>query len=262
MASPILITGGTGTLGRQVVSRLRQAERPLRILSRQAHDDNDGVSFVVGDLTSGQGIDAAVSGCDIVVHLAGSAKGDDAKARTLIQAARSAGVRHLVCISVVGADRIPVRTKADWLMFGYFGYKRAAELLVESSGIGWTTLRATQFHDLILMVARGMARLPLVPTPTGMRFQPVDTGEVAERLVALTLGEPSGMQPDMGGPRAYELKDLVRSYLGARNKRRAFVPLKVPGGAARAIRGGANLPIDGTLGTRTWEDFLAQHITS
>ncbi|HET7173655.1 MAG TPA: NAD(P)H-binding protein [Nocardioidaceae bacterium] len=262
MASPILITGGTGTLGKQVVSRLRQTQRPLRILSRRVHDDSDGVSFVVGDLTSGQGVGAAVNGCDTIVHLAGSAKGDDAKTSTLLQAARSADVRHLVYISVVGADRIPVRTRADWLMFGYFGYKRAAEQRIESSGIGWTTLRATQFHDLILMVARGMAKLPLVPTPTGIRFQPVDTGEVAERLAALTLGEPSGIQPDLGGPRAYELKDLVGSYLRASNKQRPFVPLKVPGGAARAIRAGANLPIDGTLGTRTWEDFLAQHVTS
>ena len=84
-------------------------------------------------------------------------------------------------------------------MFGYFASKRAAEKVVEDSGLPFTTLRATQFHQLLLTVAQQMAKLPVVPIPAGFRFQPVDTGEVAARFVWLTLGEPAGLVPEMGG---------------------------------------------------------------
>jgi uncharacterized protein YbjT (DUF2867 family) len=78
----------------------------------------------------------------------------------------------------------------------------ATERAVEQSGIGWTTLRATQFHDLILMVARALAKLPVIPAPTGSRFQPVNATEVAEQMAELALGEPSGLVPDLAGPKS------------------------------------------------------------
>src|SRR5205823_9663955 len=129
------------------------------------------------------GLEGAVDGVGTIVHLAGSAKGDEEKTRQLVRAASRAGARHLVYISVVGADRIPVVSGVDRAMFGYFASKRAAERIVENSGLPWTTLRATQFHDLILTVAKAMAKLPVVPVPAGFRFQPVDADDVAGRLV-------------------------------------------------------------------------------
>jgi uncharacterized protein YbjT (DUF2867 family) len=87
-----------------------------------------------------------------------------------------------VYISVVGADRIPIGSRVDRAMFGYFVSKLAAERIVADSGLPFTTLRATQFHDLMLTVARQMAKLPVIPAPAGFRFQPVDTGEVEEFL--------------------------------------------------------------------------------
>jgi uncharacterized protein YbjT (DUF2867 family) len=128
--------------------------------------------------------------------------------------------------------------------------------------VPWTTLRATQFHDLILKVVRPMVRLPVLPVAAGFRFQPVDAGEVADRLVELALGTPAGMVAEMGGPRVYEMADLFRNYLHARNKRRPILPMWLPGKAARALRAGANLPPDGALGRVTWEDFLAERVNS
>ena len=144
-------------------------------------------------------------------------------------------------ISVVGADRIPQASAIDRALFGYFGMKLATERVLEQSGLGWTTLRATQFHDLILRVARALARLPVIPAPTGSRFQPVDATEVTERMAELALGEPSGLVPDLAGPKIYTLAELVTSYLRAAGKRRRLVPVHVPGQAARALRAGANL---------------------
>jgi uncharacterized protein YbjT (DUF2867 family) len=269
VASPILVTGGTGTLGRLVVAQLRDAGRDVRVLSRGRRQGGEdlregatGIEFVTGDLATGEGIDAAVRGTEIIVHCAGGAKGDEDKARHLVRAASGAGTRHLVYISVVGDDKIPISSGIDRAMFGYFGAKLAAERIVADSGVPWTTLHATQFHDLTLMTAQQMAKLPLIPVPSGFRFQPIDTGEVAARLVELALGTPNGLVPDMAGPRVYEMAELLRGYLRAVRKHRPIIPVWLPGKAARALRAGANLAPDRAVGRRTWEEFLAERVSS
>src|SRR5262245_30784649 len=99
---PILITGGTGTLGRHVVRRLKDARREIRVLTRGTGKDEDGVHFLTGDLRSGAGVDAAVEGVAAIIHCAGSSKGDDVTTLNLVNAAARAGRPHLVYISVVG----------------------------------------------------------------------------------------------------------------------------------------------------------------
>ncbi|HEY3058878.1 MAG TPA: NAD(P)H-binding protein [Chloroflexota bacterium] len=257
-----LVTGGTGTLGRAVVARLRNAGHELRVLSRQSHNGEDGVEFVTGDLATGEGIEAAVDGAETILHIAGSSNGDDDKARHLMAAASRAGVRHVVYISVVGADRVPIASGIDRAMFGYFGSKLAAEQIMAESGVPWTTLRATQFHDLLFKTVQQMARMPVIPVPVGVRFQPVDAGEVADRLVELALGAPAGLVPDIAGPRVYAMSELIRGYLRALGKHRLLVPVWLPGRAARAFRAGANLAPDRAVGRRTWENFLSARLGS
>jgi uncharacterized protein YbjT (DUF2867 family) len=252
MTSPILLTGGTGTLGRLVVPLLRDAGYDVRVLSRHSHEPGDGVEYVTGDLLEGEGIEPAVDGAELILHLAGGPKGDEEATRNLVRAASRAGVQHLVYISVIGADRVPL---------GYFRSKLGAERAVADSGVPWTTLRAAQFHDLVLTVVQKMAKLPVVPVPGGLRFQPVDSGEVAARLVELTLGKPAGLVPDLAGPKVYGMAELVRGYLQARGKRRLMMPIRMPGKAGRAYRAGENLSREGaSVGRRTWEDFLAERL--
>jgi uncharacterized protein YbjT (DUF2867 family) len=160
---PILVTGGTGTLGREVVPRLRNTGRDVRVLSRHGRADEDGIRYLTGDLATGEGVEPAVDGVETIIHCAGTARGDQVKARHLVVAASRAGTPHLVFISVVGADRIPVVSGIDRAMFGYFASKRAAEQVIAGSGLPWTTLRATQFHDLALLTVRQLARLPVAP---------------------------------------------------------------------------------------------------
>lgn len=248
----VLVTGGTGTLGREVVSRLRRAWVPVRVLSRRPQESDEGVEYVVGELANGDGVEAAVAGVEVVVHLAGgaNAKGDDVMTRRLVEAARRAGVRHMVVISVTGADGVPLR---------YPRTKFAVERIVAESGVPWTVLRAAQFHGLMLTVARAMAKLPVIPVPTGMRAEPVDARDVAERLVELVQGEPAGMAPDIAGPAAYGLDEVIRDYLRAGGKRRVLLKVRVPGKVGRAYRQGRNLARPGaTRGTRTWPDYLAE----
>jgi uncharacterized protein YbjT (DUF2867 family) len=254
---PILVTGGTGTLGRHVVPRLTGAGNDLRVLTRQSGTHEAGVRFVTGDLHTGAGIDAAVDGVATIIHCAGASRGDEKATRTLVECAAKAGRPHVVYISVVGAERVPVEGRLDRMMFSYFDMKRKTEEVVAGSGLPWTTIRATQFHDLLFTVVDKLAKLPVVPVPSGVAFQPVETDEVAARLVELALGQPSGLVADIAGPRVYDMADLVRSYLDATDRHRLLLPVRLPGRAARAIRAGANLAPDRAVGVRTWEEFLA-----
>jgi uncharacterized protein YbjT (DUF2867 family) len=128
--------------------------------------------------------------------------------------------------------------------------------------VPWTTLRATQFYDLLLLVAQQMSRLPVIPLPSGFRFQPVDAGEVAARLVELALGTPAGLVPDIAGPKIYSTAELLREYLRASHRHRLTIPVWLPGKGARAIRAGANLAPERAVGQRTWEKFLADRVSS
>jgi len=263
MAVKILVIGGTGRLGRPVVARLRDAGCEVRVLTRHPSDGGDGVEHVAGNLSTGAGLEPAMAGVATVVNCAGSARGDEEMAVKLVRAMARAGKPHLVNISVVGADRVPVRSRVDRAMFGYFAAKLSAERVVASSGLPWTTLRATQFHDAFLLVARQMSKLPVMPVAAGVRFQPVDTGEVAVRVAELALGEPAGLAPEMAGPRVYGMAELLRGYLMVGRRHRLLLPMRMPGGAARALRDGANLAPEGaTLGRRTWEEFLADEVGS
>lgn len=239
----ILVTGATGTLGRQVTERLRTQGADVRALSRRSP------SYPV-DLRDGRGLDAAVDGVDTIVHCASAPRGgDDRAAGFLIEAAKRARVPHLVYISIVGVDRVPL---------GYYTVKHRVERMIEDSGIGATIQRATQFHDLVLSVVSGAAKLPVLPVPAGVSVQPVDSGEVAGRLAALAAGPPAGRVPDMGGPEVRELTGLAAVYLRATGRKRRVVPVRLAGKAYAAYRSGGHLSPEHAVGTVTFEEFLAR----
>lgn len=255
----ILVTGGTGGLGHRVVERLHAEGRHVRVLSRRPHPPDGGTEYVVGDLAKNEGVEAAIAAAEIVIHCAGvgKIKEDASQAQNLVTAARRARVRHLVSISVVGAERIPVKTAVDRSMFAYFESQRAKERVIEASGLPWSNLRATQFHDgFILAMVRAMSKMPVVPMPAATRFQPVDADEVADAFVELALGDAVGQAPDIAGPKIYDAEYLMRSYLEAVGKHRPMWKIRMPGGAAAAVRAGANLAPSRAVGRRTWEDFL------
>jgi uncharacterized protein YbjT (DUF2867 family) len=238
----ILVTGGTGTLGRLVAERLRTDGHEVRVLSRHAQP------YAV-DLIRGDGLDAAVAGVHTIVHCASTPRGGDEKASAnLIAAARRAGVTHLVYISIVGVDVVPI---------GYYRAKYAVEKQIQKSGLGWTVLRATQFHDLVVQVFETVGRLPVLPLPAGVSDQPVEVAEVADRLVELATGEPAGRVEDMGGPQVRTFADLARAWLRATGRRRPVVSVPIPGRAFRAVRAGGLLTPENAVGKGTFEEYLA-----
>ncbi|MFD7157311.1 SDR family oxidoreductase [Kribbella sp. NPDC059898] len=233
----ILVTGGTGTLGRPTVARLQGHQ--VRVLSRKPGPDR-----VVGDLTTGQGL--ALDGFDIVVHLATSqGKRDVEQTRNLLAAA--SGVRHLIVMSIAGIDRIPLP---------YYRYKLEAERLVAESGVPYTVLRATQFHNLVDKVLSAQRFLPAVLAPS-VTLQPIAVEEVAARLAELVEQPPlNGRAPDIGGPERRTVVELARLWKDARSVRRAVLPVRVPGKTFGAFAAG-DATVDGPeYGKITFAEFL------
>jgi uncharacterized protein YbjT (DUF2867 family) len=251
----ILVTGGAGRMGRLVVKHLSAAGYPVRGMSRRANPGEDWLDaeWKQADLVTGAGLAEAVQGMDVVVHTAGKGtwKVDFEGTRRLLDAAREAGVSHVVYISIVGIDKVP---------YAYGKAKFACEDLIEHSGLPWSILRATQFHYGIDVLLHLLTRLPLVAlVPTDLLLQPVDEEEVAQRLCEIVQAGPSGRLPDMGGPQVYTSGELARIWLRQRGMHRAILSLFLPGKMASRLRQGGNTCPQQATGTVSWEAWLQHH---
>lgn len=254
----ILLTGGTGGLGREVVRAAEAAEHTVRIASRRARPDDapPAREWARMDLETGAGVREALDGVDAVIHAASDPRRhaivDVEGTRRLAEAARAAGTAHLVYVSIVGIDRIP---------FAYYRSKLAAEQVVAASGVPHSILRITQFHSFVQTMLAGLARTPLVlPVPAGFRFQSVDTGEAADRLIRAVQDGPGGRLRDFGGPEVLAFGEMAAAWKDARGIRKPAVPLPLPGLVAAAFRAGmATLREGGDTGTVRWEDWLRDH---
>jgi uncharacterized protein YbjT (DUF2867 family) len=248
----VLVTGGTGALGRDVVKQLRGAGHRARVLSRKAAS---GPDWVQGDLSTGAGLEEAVSGMDAVIH-AGSATVQPWKygstdllgTRRLLTAARAAGVRHVVYVSIVGMEGIA---------YAYYKTKLAVEAVVREDIVPWSILRAAQFHTLMEVLLGGFSLVPGVcAVPLRWRFQPVDTQDVATRLVGVVAFEPAGMLPDFGGPEVRDFKSIAESWLTARKLNKRLVNLWLPLKVSRQFAEGRLLCPGHRDGTITFEQYL------
>ncbi len=250
----LLVTGGTGHLGREVVRAALAAGHTVRVLSRgrRPPEAPESTEWATADLVTGAGLDQSLIGTDAVVHAASDPRNpipvDIEGTRRLADAARHAGVGHLVYVSIVGVDRIPL---------AYYRQKLAAERVLKESGAPYSILRATQFHSFVDQVFGSVARIPLVfPLPAGFRIQSVATKEVAGRLVRAIAEGPRGMLPDFGGPEALTLADAAAAWKTARGIRKPSLSIPVPGRTAAAFRAGHNLVSDGERGIIRWAQWL------
>ncbi|ASR37252.1 hypothetical protein BAY61_22160 [Prauserella marina] len=248
MAKRILITGGTGRLGRVLVPRLLDAGHPVRVLTRRRREHGP-VGWAVGDLRAPGGLADVTAATDVVIHLATTnGRGDLAATGNLVEEAKRTGTPHLVYVSIVGVEDIPL---------GYYRTKLACERLVERSGLPWTIVRATQFHELIAAIFHAQRWSPVTLVPSGVRFQPVDVTEVAATLVPIVSGAPANRAPDIGGPEVRDAAGLARDYLRAKGRRRPVSAIPLPGKIMRGFREGHNLADTAVMGRITFADFLA-----
>ena len=184
------------------------------------------------------------------MHCATQGTGDkDAKAiENLIAAARRAGVAHIIYVSIVGIDRIPLP---------YYKTKLRVEEALAASGLGHTVLRATQFHDLIKAIFASQRFSPVLLALRGVRFQPIDTRDVggaAHRTDRRASGRARGRHRRARRGRTHRPgSDLPRRP----GSRRRVVGVPSLGRIAAGYRSGANLVPDNPVGTITFEEYLA-----
>lgn len=249
----VLVTGGTGTLGSSVVQQLGERGHDVVTGSRTA-----GLGRAVIDFATGDGITAAATGMDAIVHAAS----DPRHAQTT----DIEGVTHLAAtgvpvlyVSIMGVDRHPFR---------YYRQKREGELALAQAASQWTVLRATQFHsfiDFLLSASKSTAaklpgnrgRATRFPSSRGLKFQPVAHQEVAGRIVELLEGGPTNSIEQFGGPQQFDSEELTAMWAQARGGRPFYLP--TAGRVARAFKVGYVLAAPGVAtGSITWADYLSR----
>jgi len=234
----IAITGGTGFVGRNVARALLDADHEVVLVARGSRTvvPREGVTVVRADVISGDGLEAALAGCDAVVHLVAiiREKGKqtfDAVIRrgteNLVTAARVAGVGRIVYISAIGADPDP--------RFPYLFAKWSAEQAVRASGVDFTTLRPSIVFgtgDGFFTTLRGLVRysIPVIPIAGdgGALFQPISVEDVA-RCITMSIARPPVMREiEIGGPEQLsydEIIDIIHDAIGAGMRIKVHVPV-------------------------------------
>lgn len=240
----ILVTGSTGQLGSRTLTALKAAGHATRGVSRRGRDGS-----TVADLLTGQGVDEAMAGVSTVVHCAQTAsKRDLQMAENLAAAAKRAGVSHLVLISIVGIERIPL---------SYYTQRVKIEQIAARSDVPLTIQRATQFHSLVDSIFSAQRYLPMIFAPSA-RFQSISVHEVADRLTKLATGEPKGRVDDIGGPEQRGVRELFDEWKKARGIRRGMLRFRFPVAAFTGLDEGANLVSGTPYGTQTFAEYLRE----
>ncbi|PDT89388.1 epimerase [Bradyrhizobium sp. Y36] len=255
-----LVTGGTGHLGGDIVDRLVGAGRRVRVLARSPGVRGD-VEWAAGDLATSAGLQDALLGVDTVIHAAtfspiarrggvrpidffkSPSAVDVEGTERLLSLSGEAGVRHFLHVSIVGLDEATLP---------YARNKLAGERLVRGSALPWSVVRAMPFYYLLDRLLAGLGWLPAWPMPTA-RFNPVDTSDVADHVVACAFDGQRGERAEIGGPEDLDLVTLARHYQEARKMHRRICPIDVS--EARA-RGMGLIVSSGVRGRLTWADWL------
>lgn len=256
VSKTVLITGATGVLGTSLLAHPSARANRLRGMSHRAvaaTASASSVQWVRADLATGDGLDAALDGIEVIIHAATDSRDgwrvDVEGTDRLTDAAQRANVKHLVYVSIVGIDRIP---------FAYYQIKTYAEQLVHGNRVPYSIVRGTQFHDFIDTLARKMARFPIAFAPAGFRSQPIHVGEFAGALWDRVAAGPVGRARDVAGPEVLSMRRMVRSWLAAQHRRAIVIPIPLPGRLAAAMRDGEATAPAHAVGQLTWDAWLQQ----
>ena len=241
----IAVIGGTGLIGSQVVKILNAG-------GHQAvpHSPSSGV-----DLLSGRGLPEALNGADVVVNLTNSPTFDDASPAffqttmdNLLAAAATAGVRHAVILSIVGAERVP-----DLV---YYRAKVLQEDILKAGPVPYSIVRATQFFEFVDAALSWTADEHTVRLPATL-IQPMAAADVAEAVADVSAGAPLQGTRNVAGPEVFRLDELGKITLAARGDHRTVVTDNTAGLFA-AASGDALLAKDGAvIAKTTYRDWLA-----
>jgi uncharacterized protein YbjT (DUF2867 family) len=210
----IVVIGGTGLIGSKLC-------RNLQALGHEAlaAAPSTGVNTLTGE-----GLQDALQGAEVVVDVANSPSFEDAavlqffetSGRNLLAAETTAAVKHHVALSVVGTERM--------LASGYFRAKMAQEKLIKDSGIPYTILRATQFFEFIEAISHSGVQEGETLRLTSATLQPIASTDVATALTRIVVQPPANRTLEVAGPERWPLVEFVRLFLQHNNDPRKAVP--------------------------------------
>ncbi len=248
----IVVIGGSGLIGSQVVGRLRE----------QGHEavpasPNTGVNTLTGE-----GLADVLAGASVAIDVSNSPSFEDTavleffetSTRNLLAAEEAAGVGHHVALSVVGADRLPDS--------GYMRAKVAQERLIEAGGVPYSIVRATQFFEFLGGIADSGAEGDSVRLSTAP-MQPLAADDVASALADVAEGSPANGTLEVAGPESLSIADFVGRYLAASGDKRKVVADPKAGYFGAALDGRGLNPGDGAIiGATRFDDWFARYGTA
>ena len=260
----ILVTGGTGHLGRSIVDGLAREGHQVRVLARQPRSDPD-LEWVKGDLATGDGLREAVAGVDVIIHAATNSPaaqrgrfklGDFLRSpadvdvdgtSTLLALAEQAKIKHFVHVSIVGLEHLS--------RLPYSRRKLEAEQLVKSSQVPWSIVRATGFYWLLERMLTNMVKQRILAVPAHASMAPVDSDDFAAFILECVADRRLGEREDFVGPQTLTMTEIMEQYLNALALHRKIRRAPVPGKIQAAITAGNTSP-NARLGTTTWAQWL------
>ncbi|MET4093264.1 NAD(P)H-binding protein [Arthrobacter sp. UYCu712] len=256
----ICVAGGTGQVGCEVVRQAVDRGLSVAVLSRNPPPPGtpgrlDGAEYFRGDVTTGEGLAAALAGADVVVDCLEGQSGKalknfaDGGAR-LLAAAQDAAVAKAVMLSIINCDQSS---------FGFYCSKAAKEHVYERSGLETVALRATQFHSLLARMFAAGAKVRIIPVLKGASFQPISPSEVATALLDTALVPALGERHrvlTIGGPEIADMGELALEWKRATGARGVLVRLPMPGPMGKYLRAGLNLVPEARHGRQTFAGWL------
>lgn len=255
----VLVVGGTGVAGRQVALELLERGYQVRTLTRHGGTPFTDVEHVLGDLVTGEGLTEALTDVDLIVDTT-DAKSPKARAvftegaTNLLKAAQAEGISRAVLLSIINVDKSE---------FPYYVAKTAQEKVYSDSALETVIVRATQFHDFLPFLGKELARVGLLPAFPRVRFQTIDTRDVATALAdALIEGTVPEHPVTIGGPLVESAREMQRTWKNATGARGLIINVPLPRALGKFFRAGLNLlPEDDSetaYGTITFEQWARE----
>ena len=251
----ILVTGGTGTLGKTVVQRLLNLGfQPTILSTRKNPDVPTGTRLLTADLTKRESLEDVIKGVDIIIHCASNPKNSeevDVKGtRNLLEALHKTSFTHLIYLSIVGIDKST---------YPYYVNKLRVEKMIQESKIPWSILRVTQFHDFVLnRIINSSENKPnaTFKIPKGLKFQPIDVEDVTKNIIQLVISGPANSTSILGGPEILSIEEMTHIYLRETGKADTIEEVFVENDFYNIFRSGINLRPEYSVGVIKWRKFL------
>jgi len=243
----VVVIGGTGLIGSQVVQRLIE----------HGHDAIPASPSSGVNIITGEGVAEVLEGADVLVDVSNAPSWEPqavldfftTSASNLLSAAKAAGVRHYVALSIVGTDRNPESS--------YFNAKLAQEKLIKESGIPYSIVHATQFFEFVGGIADSGTEGNTVVCPDAL-IQPIASADVAAAVARTAAGEPINGGVEIAGPEVFRFEELIRKSLAFHGDTRTVVASPEGRYFGAALQEGSLVPAEGAalLADTTFESWL------